>query len=244
MDTKHLEEHKYRDDSDRHNKKHWENLNDIPQWFNYEKYLEASQLCKKNLEKEREREIKITRNKLEELQQSLSSLPFWNEKNNQDETDDDTNDENETRQTRVCELSEKEFFDRMLEISMNTYKKYWAPHPRVILWQALYETWYGKSWVAKNKNNLFWFRLKNKEKWVFEYIRYASMEEATEAYADKMTNSQYYSKTLKHKDDPKKYITALIKAWYCSTPTSKYIAGIESCLNKYWLSLDDKVEEA
>lgn len=162
----------------------------------------------------------------------------------QAENEDEEDSQDEEKQTKVSELSEREFFDRMLEISMNTYKKYWAPHPRVILWQALFETWFGKSWVAKNKNNLFWFRLKNKERWVFEYIRYTSMEEATEAYADKMVNSQYYSKTLKHKDDPKKYITALIKAWYCSTPPSKYIAGIESCLNKYWLSLDDKIDAA
>jgi len=162
-------------------------------------------------------------------------------KDMQDENEDWEDSQDEEKQTKVSELSEREFFDRMLEISMDTYKKYWAPHPRVILWQALYETWFGKSWVAKNKNNLFWFRLKNEKRWVFEYIRYSSMEEATEAYADKMVNSQYYSKTLKHKDEPKKYLTALIKAWYCSTPPSKYIAGIENCLNKYWLSLDDKI---
>lgn len=150
----------------------------------------------------------------------------------------------EWKKTMVCELSQKEFVSRLKEISENIFNKYWAPHPMVIIWQALHETWIWKSWVAKKKNNLFWFRLKNKEKWVFEYIRYDSMEHACEEYAKKMVQSKIYSKALKYKNEPKKYIAEIIKAWYCSTPPSKYIDRVEGCLNKFWWSLDDKINEA
>lgn len=146
------------------------------------------------------------------------------------------------------------FFEKALPEAMHIQVTYGIPASAVMA-QAIYESGYGRSKLAKEHNNFFGIKAFNDWKGerasnmptrdngiltTADFRAYPTMKDGFRGYAEFLTDSQRYQNAF-NTHSGEKFVSAILKAGYC--PDSTYLPNIRRIMANHHLQELDEILE-